>query len=152
LAAAYGTFAGELKGRANTMMRSFRLAIVLAMLVAAPEWALAAPGDNTPKFTFAEQVIIDRNEALHELIAVDPQGVRKLVDAIAVAKRTKHKARPKMTRHRDVRKGQNVENGSALTNRKRNPDLYILFQRSSSEAAYDLFQILKQVSKQSVVN
>ena len=134
------------------MTRLIRFAIVAIALIAAIESGHADFAGNGQNFTFTEQVIIERNQLLHELVAIDPQGVRKLIDAVAAAKQTRRKSAVKMKRNRDVRNNRNTGDDVMTVNPKQNPDLYLLFQRSSPEAAYDLFQILKQVSKHSAVN
>ena len=97
---------------------------------------------SAPRFTLAEEAIIARNELLSALLAVDPLGVRKIVDAIIAAKQ-----RPSATARK---RGRTVEkppsgDGVAVIDPARNPDL-VIFQRASPEAAYDLFQLLKLVA------
>jgi hypothetical protein len=118
-------------------MRATAFAILVAALAlcgAAPDGA----AQSAPRFTLAEEVVIARNDALTELVKIDPWSVRKILDAMAAAKQ---KPRPSQERQRDVGERRpdavHVDPG-------RNPDLEI-FQRASPEAAYDLFQILKRV-------
>ena len=74
-------------------------------------------------------------EELLALLPVDPQGVRKIVDAVVAAK-GKPPTAPAPPRQRDVT--------AVVIDPVRNPDLEV-FQRASPEAAYDLFQLLKKV-------
>ena len=126
------------------MLRRACFAIMTTVLLAAatPATAIAQQDQAAPRFTFAEQVIIARNDALDALVAVDPQGVRRLLDAIEVAKQ-----KPPERKHRDLFGGHPAPEGFVLPDAERNPDLRLLFQRSSPEAAYDLFQILKRVGR-----
>jgi hypothetical protein len=115
-------------------MRRAYLTLLSAALVMAATVQGAAQG--APRFTLAEEVIITRNDALNELLKIDPWSVRKIIDAMAAAKQT-----PPRERQRDV--GERRD-GAVEIDPGRNPDLEI-FQRASPEAAYDLFQLLKRV-------
>jgi hypothetical protein len=121
-------------------MRRACLAIVSAVLICAS----AAHGETqrAPRFTLAEESIIARNDMLSALLAVDPVGVRKIVDAIVASKQRPSSAKPK--RGRAVEKPGSGDD-AVVIDPARNPDL-IVFQRASPEAAYDLFQLLKQVT------
>jgi len=121
-------------------MRRACVSIVTAVLIFA---SAAAHGETqrAPRFTLAEESIIARNDMLSALLAVDPVGVRKIVDAIVASKRPSS-AKPK--RGRTVETPQSGD-GVVVIDPARNPDL-IVFQRASPEAAYDLFQLLKQVA------
>ena len=120
-------------------MRRLYLTVLSAALVFATTLPGAAQG--APRFTLAEEVIISRNDALSELLKVDPSGVRKIIDAMAVAKQ---QPSPPRERQRDA--GERREDAVHI-DPARNPDLDI-FQRASPEAAYDLFQLLKRVGGQ----
>jgi hypothetical protein len=122
-------------------MRRTSLAIMSAVLIFA---SAAAHGETqrTPRFTLAEESIIARNDMLSALLAVDPVGVRKIVDAIVASKQ--RSSSPKRKRGRTVDKPPSGD-GAVVIDPARNPDL-IVFQRASPEAAYDLFQLLKQVA------
>ena len=100
-------------------------------------------GQGPPRFTFAEEVIIARNDALVALQPVDPWGVRRILDALAVAKEQPDKPKSAPTALRGGPRPKKVIPPDATSN----PDLNLLFQRSSPEAAYDLFQILKRVGQ-----
>jgi hypothetical protein len=115
--------------------------------------ATADPGKGAPRFTFAEEVIIARNDALVALLPVDPWGVRGILDALALAKQEPDapKSAPRLGKNRDIRGGGSPPDGVVPPDAASNPDLNLLFQRSSPEAAYDLFQILKRVGR-SVAN
>jgi hypothetical protein len=129
------------------MLRSARFAMMMVAMMLSAATAAAQSEPAAPRFSFAEQVIISRNDALDALVAVDPQGVRKLLDALAIAKQqpAEAKSAPTPGKHRDI--GPLLPEGFVLPDRERNPDLNLLFQRSSPEAAYDLFQILKRVGR-----
>ena len=132
------------------MIRRIGFAIVAATMLS---FAAAATGSDkaAPKFSFADEVIITRNDALNELRPLNPWGVRKILDAMAAVKQQPPGSKP-APRYRDVFGGEGAPKGSLQLDPLKNPDLDILFQRSSPEAAYDLFQILKQVGRQSVAN
>ncbi len=128
-----------------TLLR--RIAIVAAALFATA--ASAELGKEAPHFSFADEVIIVRNDALVALLPIDPWGVRSILDALAVAKAQteKPKLAPPAGKHRDVL-GEGASAGRVTPpDAASNPDLNLLFQRSSPEAAYDLFQILKRVGR-----
>ena len=122
-------------------MRRACLSIATAIFMFA---SAAAHGETqrAPRFTLAEESIIARNDMLSALLAVDPVGVRKIVDALVASKQ-----RPSSAKHK---RGRTVDkppsgDGVVVIDPARNPDL-IVFQRASPEAAYDLFQLLKQVT------
>src|SRR5262245_28720940 len=121
------------------MRRGMRFALAALLWQLSSAALVAEPVRPAPKFTFADEVVISRNEALNALLPVDPWGVRKLLDSIAHAKQQQ----PPVT-HRDVLEDRN---GRIRVDPLQNPDLNILFQRVSPEAAYDLFQILKQAGQ-----
>lgn len=121
------------------MRREARLSILVSLLVlSGVAWGQSGGGERgVPRFTLAEQIIIERNDALAALLPIDPSGVRKILDALAVAKeRPPVMAAPPRWTRRDA--------GAVVVDPLRNPDLEV-FQRASPEAAYDLFQILKRV-------
>ena len=123
------------------MRRTLHSAIVAAALVLSGA-ALGQPSSNeqgSPRFTLAEEIIIARNDALNELLAVDPWSVRKIMDAMLASKQGAPTKEPaaKAERRRDA--------GAVVIDPQRNPDLEV-FQRASPEAAYDLFQLLKRVA------
>ncbi len=128
------------------MIRRIILGIVACATLLATA-AASGPNNAPPKFTFAEQVVIARNDALNELLPLNPWGVRKILDTMAAAK--EQPVRPKTPRYRDVFGGDGAPKDSLRLDPTKNPDLDILFQHASPEAAYDLFQILKQVGRQS---
>ena len=112
------------------------VAVALTLGGAAPAEGAA---QGAPRFTLAEEVVIARNDALTELLEIDPWSVRKILDAMAAAKQKP--PGPARERQRDVGPGRS---DTVRIDPGRNPDLEI-FQRASPEAAYDLFQILKRV-------
>jgi hypothetical protein len=129
------------------MWRRAGTAILLAALLALDAAAPAA-GASAPRFTLAEEGIIARNAALIALLPLDPSGVRTILDALATAEEPRAASRrlaPPTKTHRDILGG--VGDGTPIRiDPARNPDLGLLFQRASPEAAYDLSQILKRVA------
>lgn len=120
-------------------------AILCAGLMTLAEAAPAAGA--SARFTLSEEVIIARNDALTALLPLDPDGVRKILDALEAARRAPGQERPGTPGmpgpSRDVLGGAVGE--TIRIDPARNPDLNQLLQRASPEAAYDLFQILKRV-------
>ena len=125
---------------------AFAMAISASLLCGA---AAAEPDKGRPRFTFAEEVVIARNDALVALLPVDPWGVRRILDALALAKQRpdRPKPAPESGRHRDIPGREAPVEEVIPPDAASNPDLNLLFQRSSPEAAYDLFQILKRVGR-----
>jgi hypothetical protein len=121
-------------------MRRARCAILLASLAIARATVHGA-AQETPRFTLAEETIIARNEALSALLATNPRGVRRIIDAMAAAKQSR--SGKVKGRKRDVGEPRTGA-GAVQIDPLRNPDL-VIFQRASPEAAYDLFQLLKRV-------
>jgi hypothetical protein len=132
------------------MLRRGIIAFMTAAMMLSAAAAAAQPDKAAPRFSFAEQVVIARNDALEALLPVDPWGVRRILDALAAAKEqpAERKPLPSPGKHRDVFGGHPLPDGMFAPDPVRNPDLNLLFQRSSPEAAYDLFQILKRVGGQ----
>jgi hypothetical protein len=108
---------------ASDMHRKYFLAvIIMTTLLIGP-----AGADSTgapPSFTPDEQVIIDRNASLRDMSKANPWVARRLLDAL-------QKIGPESKSHQAPPPTGN------------NPDLDRL-ERSSPEAALDLFQLLKQ--------
>ena len=98
-------------------LRLAAFALVLCAACASAETALAPP-----QFTAEEMQTINRNETLKQVFADDPALIRRVLDDIA----------------RD--RGTAFAPPDGLDPLK-NPDL-----RSSPEAAYDLFQLLKRAA------
>jgi hypothetical protein len=88
------------------------------------------------QFSAQERAIIERNADLKGVVARDPRLVRRVLDAIAAAP-----AQPAATEPTD--RGAVVSEPGAPI---RNPDLDNL-ERSSPEAAHDLFLLLKKASQ-----
>jgi hypothetical protein len=112
---------------------------VIVLVVSGPAWAQSQDGaQGGPRFSATEQIIIARNDALNQLLVVDPWAVRTIVDALVAGKhQAPPTASPTRKRQRDA--------GSVWIDPQRNPDLEV-FQRASPEAAYDLFQLLKRAA------
>ena len=98
--------------------KSFRLAAFALMACLASASAQTTP----PQFTAEEMQVINRNETLKQVLADDPALIRRVLDDIARGRTTAF-APP--------------DGIDPL----KNPDL-----RSSPEAAYDLFQLLKRAA------
>jgi hypothetical protein len=143
-------------------MRPKTSLIAMSMLLCQATMAAAQSGATppaAPRFSINEEIIIARNDLLTALLAVDPKGVRRILDQLAEAKK-----RPPAAGHRKQRQVTDDPGGGAAPNdaarnpgvgrvdAARNPDLHVFFQRASPEAAYDLFQILKRVGASSGAN
>jgi hypothetical protein len=113
---------------------AFLLATALPMASAS---AQAPKGVARPAFTLADHAIIDRNATLKGLVERDPWLVRRVLDAIVAADRGSERSAEPMAR------------SAIMTDQtptpSRNPDLDHL-ERSSPEAAHDLFQLIKKAS------
>jgi len=120
----------------------------LALLLAA--WAWSPPGAQAqrglPVFTAADDVVIERNEVLQDLRRISPRDVRRILDALAFVA-SKRNDDPDFHRKpaRRMQRDNNTADRPAFDPEK-NPDL-VVYQRSSPEAAHDLFQLLKQIKK-----
>lgn len=110
-------------------------------------WATAAPilaseraaaGDAAAPFSTDDRVIIERNAALRQLASRDPRLVRAALDAIATAAQTSGTTTTSMERDAVM--------STPKPKPSRNPDLDNL-ERSSPEAAHDLFQLIKKASE-----
>jgi hypothetical protein len=136
------------------MFRTTSFAILTVILLLSSAAAGSRPNKAAPQFTLAEEVIIARNDALSALLRIDPSGVRTVLDAIAAARRLapSDKSAKGDGKTRDVFGDPRLRDGKFRIDPQQNPDLKILFQRASPEAAYDLFQILKRVGSRAVAN
>jgi hypothetical protein len=114
------------------------LATAAAALALSTAVALAQPG-----FTDSDLVIIHRNAALSAIVDRNPALVRRVLDAIASAQ-ADAMSRAGARSGRDAR----PKRYELTPDPARNPDLDQL-DRSSPEAAHDLFQLIKQASKPS---
>jgi hypothetical protein len=120
----------------------------LALLLVAWAWcpAVAQAQRAQPIFTATDEVIIERNEVLQDLRRVSPRDVRRILDALAFVT-AKRNDDPEFHRKpaRRMQRDNNPADRPAFDPEK-NPDL-VVYQRSSPEAAHDLFQLLKQIKK-----
>ena len=98
---------------------------------------------NVLQFTAADEIIIARNEVTRDLRRTHPRDLRRILDALAFAN-VKRNDDPDFHRRPARRVPQNNNAERPAFDPERNPDLEI-YQRSSPEAAHDLFQLLKQV-------
>jgi hypothetical protein len=133
------------------MPRRTCLAIVSVLTLICGVTAGAQPSKAPPRFTMAEEVIIARNDVLGALVRIDPWGVRTVLNAIAAARKLPADKSDSVNT-RDVFGDPRLREGDFRIDPNQNPDLKILFQRASPEAAYDLFQILKRVGSRSLAN
>jgi hypothetical protein len=121
--------------------------LCLALLLAAWAWCPAdARAQRTlPVFSAADEVVIGRNEVLQDLRRVSPRDVRRILDALAFVT-AKRNDDPEF--HRKPARRMQRDNLADLPafDPEKNPDL-VVYQRSSPEAAHDLFQLLKQIKK-----
>jgi hypothetical protein len=93
-------------------------------------------------FTAAEQNTIERNKALKLLVETDPCIVRRALDVLAAIAAP---AAGGTTAPEQRSRGIGPRDPTATPDPIENPDLNRL-QMASPEAAYDLFQLLKQAS------
>ena len=111
------------------------LTVWAVALVPAVSHAQAADGRERPAFTAQDRTVIERNATLKGLVGRDPGLVRRVLDAIAAEPRPSEQVAGAM------------ERDAVLTTPppkpSRNPDLDNL-ERSSPEAAHDLFQLIKK--------
>jgi hypothetical protein len=128
------------------------LTVVAVALASSAAAAQTKPNRVKPPFSVAEEIVIARNDALAALLPIDPSGVRKILDALAAAKRSRPAAAADPGRVRDVTGDPRLRDGDFRLDPLQNPDLKVLFQRASPEAAYDLFQILKQAGGKAAAN
>ena len=135
------------------MLRRTCFAIISAVALISSA-ADAQPNKSPPRFTLAEEVVIARNDVLNALQSIDPWGVRMVLDALAAAKQLPPDETPGLGdgNTRDVFGDPRLRDGDFRLDPAQNPDLKVLFQRASPEAAYDLFQILKRVGSRAAVN
>jgi hypothetical protein len=116
------------------MMMALLLAMALPMASANAQSPKSA---GRPAFTVGDHAIIDRNATLKKLVERDPRLVRRVLDAIEAADQGSHSSAEPMAR------------SAIMTDQtptpSRNPDLDHL-ERSSPEAAHDLFQLIKKAS------
>lgn len=112
----------------------------LFQVFAADAQSNLVPGPQ--QFSLAEEVVIARNDVLRDLLVRDPETVKIVIETIR-RKRPPDANPSKAGKFRDVWRHPNVKDELKI-DRERNPDLNLFFQRASPEAAYDLFQILKQ--------
>jgi hypothetical protein len=124
------------------MSRTGLLLLTIAILMSADP-ALAQMRDGSagpPSFSVSERGIIERNAALKWLVESDPWVVRRAIDAMAAidAPSAGGAAQPEPRT-----RGIGPRDPAATIDPLANPDLNRL-QLASPEAAYDLFQLLKQ--------
>jgi hypothetical protein len=112
----------------NATLRNAFAALVLVV-------ATAGPGLAQTSLTSVEREFVSRNPLLVSLQREDPKGFRKVLDLLVAHNEAKQA--PSRKRRIPLREeGPNLD----VTG---NPDLQDL-QKSSPEAAHELFQVLKQ--------
>lgn len=117
-----------------------RVSVIVMGLMSLPLWSGVAMADlrgrseQPPTFTAAENEIISRNELLAKMVATDPWLVRRTLDRL--------EAGGKGGTASATRTVKAPPDGFDPT---RNPDLADS-DRNSPEAAYDLFQLIKQAA------
>jgi hypothetical protein len=107
------------------MNRKYFLAASLASFLVSPVHADVHGAPPSPSFTSEEQIIIDRNVSLRTISKTNPWVVRRVLDA-------REKAKP------------GAKSNQVPPSPGNDPDLGQV-ERTSPEAAHDLFQLLKQV-------
>jgi hypothetical protein len=80
---------------------------------------------------------------MQDLRRASPQDLRRILDALAFVN-TKRNDDPEFHRRPARRLQQDSDAGNPAFDPERNPDL-VVYQRSSPEAAHDLFQLLKKI-------
>lgn len=100
---------------------SLAIAAIALLAAARPAGAEMRADTDPPRFTAAEQAIIERNASLKNAVATDPWVVREFLDALA--------------------KTAAAEDASPATAGQPDPDLK-RYERASPEAAHDLLQII----------
>ncbi len=116
----------------RTAITAFGFAVALSPAAGATDQG------KRPIFSPQDRIIIERNASLKGLVNRDPWLVRRALDTIAAD------AQPQPV-VRDMKEGQVV--GEQPSPPSRNPDLDHL-ERTSPEAAHDLFQLIKKASDQ----
>jgi hypothetical protein len=115
------------------------LVVMFAICLAPNSWAQR----NTLRFTADDEIIIARNDLMQDLRRASPQDLRRILDALAFVN-TKRNDDPEFHRRPARRLQQGSDAESPAFDPERNPDLEV-YQRSSPEAAHDLFQLLKKI-------
>jgi hypothetical protein len=125
------------------MQRDKLSCLAFAVIVVAAWSTNAWTQGQVLRFTAADEIIIARNEVMRDLRRTHPQDLRRILDALAFVA-AKRNDDPDFHRRPARRVPQNNNAERPAFDPERNPDLEI-YQRSSPEAAHDLFQLLKQV-------
>jgi hypothetical protein len=115
--------------------RGLFVALLLTVTQGNPGRADLSHSESPPFFSAADQQIIKRNATLSQLVKRDPWLVKQVLQAIA--------APPRQAPETGGRQGMTRERGAVAPVSDRDPDLQQL-ERSSPEAAHDLFQLIKK--------
>jgi hypothetical protein len=122
-------------------MRWLALPLIIASLVmTAPARAQSpAPGDAASAFSTDDRAVIARNPMLRSVVEQEPALVRRVLDALAAIE----SVQPRSSLMPNDR--QPIPSPGEPAGTSSNPDLDRL-ERTSPEAANDLFQLLKQAA------
>lgn len=123
------------------MRRAVYLILPLMLSVSLTASQAELIGPSGPSFSKAEQTVISRNTLLRDNVAKSPWLVRRVLDHLKMPSKSltqRTLIMPSEISHAAVPE-ERVEQTA-------NPDLTNL-DRSSTEAAYDLFQLIKEAGK-----
>lgn len=120
------------------------IAAMLAMMADPAIAELRGVPKGAPNFTKDELLIISRNQALSQVVKVDPWVVRRLLDTLDDPNErgiiSNRAAEPQLPSGRPTE----------LFDPNANPDAERL-QRASPEAVHDLFQLIKQAKDKKLI-
>lgn len=123
------------------------LMIIAAMLAVMADPATAelrGVPKGAPNFTKDELLIISRNQALSQVVKVDPWVVRRLLDTLDESDERRSMSNRAAEPLGPTRQPPEIFDPNA------NPDAERL-QRASPEAVHDLFQLIKQVKDKKII-
>jgi hypothetical protein len=115
--------------------------MIVSLVMIAPACAqLPAPANAAPTFSAADRIVIARNQMLQSIVEQEPALVRRVLDALAAIENVQPRS---SAMPNDSQAAPGPPSGPGGTSS--NPDLDRL-ERTSPEAANDLFQLLKQAA------
>lgn len=123
------------------------LMIIAAMLAALADPAIAelqGVPKGAPAFTAYELLFISRNQALSQVVKIDPWVVRRLLDTLDEPDKRRSMS------NRAAEPQVPSRPSSELFDPAANPDAERL-QRASPEAVHDLFQLIKQAKDKKLI-
>jgi hypothetical protein len=115
------------------------LTIVALVMIAPVRAQLPTAVNAAPQFSAADRVVIARNPMLRSVVEQEPALVRRVLDALAAIE----SVQPRSSLMPNDR--QPIPSPGEPAGTSSNPDLDRL-ERTSPEAANDLFQLLKQAA------